>query len=236
MSFGKLYLIPTLLGEQLPELVLPASVFKIVQELDHYIVENEKSARQFIKIIQPAKKQSDLVLYPMDKHTSKVESQLYLENCKKGISMGILSEAGVPAIADPGSHLVFKAHELGIQVVPLVGPSSLLLAMMSSGLNGQNFAFVGYLPVDEFDKIKKIKLLERWSAEKNQSQIFIETPFRNNKLFKSLVEHLQPNTLLCVASDITLNTEYIATKKIAQWKNEKVDFHKKPTIFIIHAS
>ena len=145
----------------------------------------------------------------------------------------MLSEAGVPAVADPGAAIVSLAHEKGVQVVPLVGPSSILMAMMSSGMNGQNFAFVGYLPIDKADRKKAIKELERLSKDKNQSQIFIETPYRNEKLFTDLKSSLTPTTQLCIATDITLPTEYIKTKEVKDWKHEQPDLHKRPTIFII---
>ena len=148
--------------------------------------------------------------------------------------MGLMSEAGCPGVADPGAVIVKLAHEKGIQVIPLVGPSSILLAMMASGMNGQSFTFHGYLPIEKDEKKASFKTLERVSFEKNQSQIFIETPYRNNKLLEDLVQTLHPETHLCIATDITLPTEYIKTKKIAAWKKETIDLHKRPTIFIIH--
>lgn len=233
MPYGKLYLIPSWLGEQSPELVLPNSVQQVVDKINHFIVENEKTARYFIKKICPQKVQASFHCYLMAKHTDKSDSASHLKICLQGYDIGVISEAGVPTIADPGSHLVRKAHELGIQVVPLVGPSSILLAMMSSGLNGQNFAFVGYLPIDESERKKKIQQLERRSIELNQSQICIETPFRNQKLFGSFTTYLHPQTLLCVATDITLETEFIKTQNIQDWKKQAPELHKRPTIFII---
>ena len=176
---GKLYLIPTTLGENEPLEVMPYSVKTIVELLDHYVVENEKSARRFIKKITPKKVQSSLVMMKLDKYASEIETQSYLDFCDQGVSVGLLSEAGVPAVADPGASIVKLAHEKGIQVVPLVGPSSILMALMASGLNGQNFAFNGYLPIDNSERKKGIKALEKLSIDKNQSQIFIETPYRN---------------------------------------------------------
>lgn len=230
---GKLYLIPTTLGENEPLEVMPYSVRTVVEKINHYIVENEKSARRFIKKITPKKSQPDLVLMKLDKYADELETRTYLDVCEQGISVGLLSEAGVPAVADPGATIVKLAHEKGIQVVPLVGPSSILLALMASGMNGQNFAFNGYLPIDKSDRKKAIKELERLSKERNQSQIFIETPYRNEKMFTDLKSTLTPGTRLCIAADITLPEEYIKTHTIADWKKQHPDLHKRPAIFII---
>lgn len=231
---GKLYLIPTTLGDTEPLEVMPISVKKIIEQLTYFIVENEKSARRFIKKITPTKSQPSLTLLKLDKYSNELETQYYLDACEEGISIGLLSEAGVPAVADPGASIVKLAHKKGIQVVPLVGPSSILMAVMASGMNGQNFTFNGYLPIDKVSRKKTIKELEKISGEKNQSQIFIETPYRNGKMLQDLCLVLQPNTQVCVACDITLPTEYIKTKTIKEWKSETVDLHKRPAIFIIH--
>lgn len=232
--YGKLFLIPTTLGENEPLEVLPLSVKKVVQDTKYFLVENEKSARRFIKKITPRKSQGSLKLLILDKFTSDLESNAYLDACLEGHNVGLLSEAGVPAIADPGASIVMLAHQKNIKVVPLVGPSSIILAMMSSGLNGQNFAFNGYLPIDKSDRKRAIKDLEKTSRLKNQSQIFIETPYRNDKLFTDLKSSLTPSTYLCIAVDITLTNEYINTLSIKDWKRQKVDLHKRPCIFIIH--
>ncbi|SEB53958.1 16S rRNA (cytidine1402-2'-O)-methyltransferase [Tenacibaculum sp. MAR_2009_124] len=231
---GKLYLIPTTLGDTEPLEVMPISVKKVIEQLDHFIVENEKSARRFIKKITPAKSQGSLQLMLLDKYSDEMETQNYLNVCDEGVSVGLLSEAGVPAVADPGATIAKLAHEKGIQVVPLVGPSSILLAIMASGMNGQSFAFNGYLPIDKSDRKRAIKELEKISKEKDQSQIFIETPYRNEKMLADLSAALSPQTRLCIACDITLPTEYIKTLPIKEWKNEKADLHKRPAIFIIH--
>ncbi|MCK5815170.1 MAG: SAM-dependent methyltransferase [Flavobacteriaceae bacterium] len=233
---GKLYLIPTTLGDNEPLEVLPYSVKLIIEELDHFIVENQKTARRFIKRIVPKKSQPSLVLKSIDKYAEAVDIQTYLDVCEEGISIGLLSEAGVPAIADPGSEVVKMAHEKNIKVVPLVGPSSIILAMMASGMNGQSFTFNGYLPIDSSERKRTLKQLEKLSFDKNQSQIFIETPFRNGKMLDDLKAALSPGTSLCVATDITLISEYIRTLTIQQWKKERPDLHKRPTIFIIHKS
>lgn len=230
---GKLYLIPTTLGETEPLEVMPLSVKKVIEQIDYYIVENEKSARRFIKKISPKKSQPSLNLMPLDKYAEELETGKYLDVCKEGISVGLLSEAGVPAIADPGATIVKLAHDNNIKVVPLVGPSSILMAMMSSGFNGQNFAFNGYLPIDKSERKRAIKDLEKLSKDKNQSQIFIETPYRNEKMFADLKATLTPTTNLCIAADITLPTEFIKTLSIQNWKKTNPDLHKKPAIFII---
>ena len=230
---GKLYLLPTTLGENEPLEVMPYSVKTMVELIDHYIVENEKSARRFIKKITPKKSQPSLTIMKLDKYAEELETRTFLDVCEQGISVGLLSEAGVPAVADPGATIVKLAHEKGIKVVPLVGPSSILMALMASGMNGQNFAFNGYLPIDNSDRKKAIKDLEKLSKEKNQSQIFIETPYRNEKMFTDLKSALTPATLLCIAVDITLPNEYIKTYSIADWKKQSLDLHKRPAIFII---
>ncbi|SNR15522.1 SAM-dependent methyltransferase [Tenacibaculum jejuense] len=232
---GKLYLIPTTLGDTEPLEVMPISVKKVIERLDYFIVENEKTARRYIKKITPNKPQSSLNFMMIDKYSHELETRNYLDVCDEGISVGILSEAGVPGVADPGATVIKQAHEKGIQVIPLVGPSSILMAMMSSGLNGQNFAFNGYLPIDKSDRKRKIKELEKLSRDKEQSQLFIETPYRNNKMLDDLKATLQSNTQLCVACDISLPTEYIKTFPIQKWKTENVDLHKRPAIFIIQA-
>jgi len=231
---GKLYLIPTTLGDTEPLEVMPLSVKKVVEQIDYYIVENEKTARRFIKKITPKKMQSSLHLMPLDKYAEELETRFYLDICNNGTNVGLLSEAGVPAVADPGASIVKLAHEKGIQVVPLVGPSSILMAMMSSGMNGQNFAFNGYLPIDKGERKKAIKELEKLSVDKNQSQIFIETPYRNQKMFADLKAVLSPSTRLCIAADITLSSEYIKTFAVQDWKQQSPDLYKKPAIFIIH--
>ncbi|AWG20020.1 SAM-dependent methyltransferase [Flavobacterium faecale] len=233
-TLGKLYLIPTTMGDCDPMDVLPQTIKRAIDLLDYYIVENEKTARKSIKQVSADKKQSDLVLFALNKHTETKEHMDFIKPLLEGKSMGLMSEAGCPGVADPGAVIVKIAHEKGIQVIPLVGPSSILLAMMASGMNGQSFTFHGYLPIEKDEKKASFKLLERISFEKNQSQIFIETPYRNNKLLEDLIQTLHPETHLCIATDITLPTEYIKTKKIASWKKETIDLHKRPTIFIIH--
>ncbi len=231
---GKLYLIPTTLGETNPLEVLPLSVKKIVEQINYFIVENEKSARGFIKSIHPKKSQEKLNLFLLNKFTDIEDLPSYLEPCYDGNDIGILSEAGCPGIADPGADVVRLAHEKNIQVIPLVGPSSILLAMMASGMNGQSFTFNGYLPIDKDARKKEIKRLEKLSLENNQSQLFIETPYRNDAFLEDLFTTLSPNTRICVACDITLKSEFICTKTAQEWKKNKVSLHKRPTLFIFH--
>src|SRR6478609_594234 len=198
--FGKLYLIPTTLGEIDPMDVLPQTVKRAIDFIDDYIVENEKTARKFIKSINPQKVQADLRLSSLNKHTEVSEHIKMIQPCLEGRNVGVMSEAGCPGIADPGAVIVKLAHEKGIQVIPLVGPSSILLALIASGMNGQSFAFTGYLPIDKDEKKASFKSLERISFEKNQSQIFIETPYRNNKLLEDLIQTLHPDTHLFMQS------------------------------------
>lgn len=230
---GKLYLIPTTLGDSNISEVLPEFTKTIIEKIDNYIVENEKTARKSIKQVLPEKSQPSLKLNILNKHTDPSVLSTFLDPCKEGIDVGLLSEAGCPGVADPGAEIVKLAHEMGIQVVPLVGPSSILLAMMGSGMNGQSFTFNGYLPIDKKDRKQELKMLERISSERNQAQLFIETPYRNNQLFEDLIQILNPATKLCIACDLTLASEYIITKSILDWSKTKVDLHKRPTMFII---
>lgn len=233
--FGKLFLIPTTLGDNEPLEVLPISIKRTIENIDHFIVENEKTARHFIKKISSKKSQSGLHIYLLNKFTEPEVLPTFLQPCLEGKNVGIVSEAGCPGVADPGAAIVRIAHRKGIQVVPLVGPSSILLGLMASGLNGQSFAFNGYLPIEASERKSAIKKMEKISRDNNQTQIIIETPYRNDKMFSDLTKILAPNTLLCIASEITLPSEYIATKTAHEWKNVTLDLHKKPTIFIIQA-
>ncbi len=230
---GNLYLIPCTLGENSPLEVLPLLIKKAIENIDHYIVEHEKSARRFIKNVASKKQQNSLHIEEINKFTDQEDIPNMLAPCLKGLDVGVISDAGCPGIADPGAAVVAQAHKNGIKVVPLVGPSSILLAMMASGFNGQNFAFNGYLPIDKTERKAKIKQLEKRSIQDNQSQLFIETPYRNNQMLESLTTALQKNTEICVACDITLSTEYIRTAPAKDWKRIKVDLHKRPTMFII---
>ena len=230
---GKLYLLPTTLGDNEPLEVLPATVQEQVRRLDIFIAENEKTARRAIKKLVPEKSQPSLKFFLLNKHTEPAVIPSFLDACKEGKDVGLLSEAGCPGVADPGAEVVKIAHRERIQVVPMVGPSSILLAMMASGMNGQNFAFNGYLPIDKAARKNEIRNLERISLEKNQAQSFIETPYRNNKILEDLIQNLHPATRICVACDLTLSTEFISTKTASEWAKTKMDLHKRPTIFIV---
>ncbi|MGA1226540.1 MAG: SAM-dependent methyltransferase [Tamlana sp.] len=234
INIGKLYLIPTTLGDNDPLEVLPISVKETIEKISIFIVENEKTARRFIKRICPEKSQPALKLFLLNKHSDVNELPTFLEACLHGLDIGLISEAGCPGVADPGAEIVKIAHQKNIKVVPLVGPSSILMAIMSSGMNGQSFSFNGYLPIDKGERKNEVKRLERLSYEHDQSQIFIETPYRNNKMLEDLTNYLDNQTNICVACDITLSSEFIKTKTAIEWKKNMVDLHKRPTIFIIH--
>ena len=233
MILGKLYLIPTTLGDNAPMEVLPITVKQTIEFCNFFIVENEKTARRFIKKICPEKSQPDLNLFVLNKFTSVEEISHYLNPCKAGENIGIISEAGCPGIADPGAEIVALAHQQNIEVIPLVGPSSILLSVMASGLNGQSFAFNGYLPIDKNERKNTLKRLERRAKEEKQTQVFIETPFRNEALFQEMLQTLESSTKLCIACDITLSTQYIRTFTISVWKKQTISLHKRPTIFVI---
>lgn len=234
-AYGRLYLIPTPLGDTEPLEVLPFIVKQVVEDTSHFIVENEKSARRFIKKITPRKPQASLKLYLLNKYTDPGDIPGYLEPCLQGEPVGVLSEAGCPTVADPGADIVRLAHGKGIRVVPLVGPSSIILALMASGMNGQNFAFNGYLPIEPAERKKTLKSLEKKSRESGQTQLFMETPYRNDKLFSELLRTLHGDTLLCVAADLTLKSETIRTLKVSEWPGKVPDLQKRPAIFALQA-
>ncbi len=233
---GNLFLIPTTLGNNLVDSSLPADVINTIHLLDEFIVEDEKSARQFLKSCKITIPQQQLIIHVMDKHKHHVFENHFFENLLHGKNIGLLSEAGCPAVADPGAQIVAAAHRKKIKVIPLTGPSSILLALMASGLNGQQFAFLGYLPIEKENKIQSLKKIEKESAQKKQTQIFIETPYRNNTLLNDLLQTLNNETMLCIAVDITLPSESIKTAKIMEWKKQIPDLHKKPAVFLLLAS
>jgi 16S rRNA (cytidine1402-2'-O)-methyltransferase len=229
-----LYLIPVTLGDSEIERVLPSENNVFTKNIKHFIVEDVRSARRFLKKIDRNINIDELTFYVLNQHTSPEEISTFLNPMKQGFDMGIISEAGCPAIADPGADVVRIAQEKNYKVVPLVGPSSILLSLMASGFNGQSFAFSGYLPIQPAERIKMLKKLESRVYAENQTQLFIETPYRNLKMFEDILNNLQPKTKLCIAADITLETEFIRTKTIAEWKKEKADIDKKPCIFLIY--
>ncbi len=230
---GKLYLIPSLLGDSAPEEVLPQSVFRVIDRVDHYIAENIRSARRFLIKAGSKVKIDDIKFYELNKYTPDKDLAAFLGPAAAGSEMGLLSEAGVPCIADPGAKITAIAHRMGIRVVPLAGPSSIILALMASGMNGQAFIFHGYLPVKKNERIQAIKKIERDSKNNGQSQIFMETPYRNISMLEDLVRVCDPATLLCIACDITLESEFIRTREISGWAKKKPDIHKRPAIFIM---
>jgi len=231
---AKVYLIPTTLGDSPIDQVLPTYVIDIINSTNHYIVENVKTVRRFLIKAGIKTKIDDLTFYELNKHSSPENYASYLNPIKENQNVGIISEAGTPGVADPGSEIVAIAHQKNIPVVPLVGPSSILLSVMASGLNGQSFAFVGYLPIQKQERIKRIKDLERRSQVENQTQLFIETPYRNNHLFEDLLSSCAAETKIGIAADITLETEYIKTKSVKEWKKDIPNLHKRPSIFLIH--
>ncbi|CEA16301.1 MAG: SAM-dependent methyltransferase [Fermentimonas caenicola] len=234
MDKAVLYLIPVLLGDTSVERVIPEFNKRIVSELKFFIVENIRSARRFMKKCDPGIDIDSLTFYELNKHTNKKDIEGYLAPMKSGNSMGVISEAGCPAIADPGAEVVAIAQKKGYKVVPLVGPSSLLMAIMASGFNGQSFAFHGYLPIDSSKRVSKIKYLEMQSYKDDQTQLFIETPYRNQKLAEDIIENCKPHTQLCIAMNISCDDECIVTKSVKSWKGNLPDMQKTPTVFLIY--
>lgn len=232
---GKLYLIPSPLSEDTEHNVLPRYIFNLLPSIRYYITENIRTTRRYLKKINPEITIDDITFYVLNKHTDKSEIEAFLKPLKEGNDTGLISEAGLPGVADPGEEIVALAHRYNIQVVPLVGPSSIMLALMASGLNGQTFTFNSYLPIDKNQRKNKLKELEKRSLKNDQSQIFMETPYRNQQLLQDILAICNPETRLCLASDITGNNELIQTKTIKEWKHKPVpDIQKKPTIFIIY--
>lgn len=232
-SKGSLVLIPCFLGDEASKDSLSPDIERAMTRINHYIVENEKSARKFIKRICPDKNQSTLWICELDKHGNTEDWRLFTEPFEAGHSVGLLSEAGCPAVADPGAGIVRLAHEKQIPVYPLPGPSSILLGLMASGMNGQNFAFRGYLPIESKERSAFLKKLEQTALTQGQTQIFIETPYRNDKLLETLLRVLQPDTRLCVAADLTLPTQEIFSASVARWHKIKISLHRRPAIFLI---
>ncbi len=233
---GNLFLIPTPLGqgEDLGR-VMPEYNLQIIRKVDIFIVEQIRTARRFLKKAGHPKPIDELEFFELNKFTGEHEHSSFLEPARNGRPTGLLSEAGAPCVADPGVAIVSLAHKMGIPVVPLAGPSSIVLALMASGLNGQRFCFHGYLPVEGAALGKKIREMEVRSQRNDETQIFIETPYRNRKMLDALLKFCKPQTLLCVATDISLTTESIETKIVAQWKQRVPDFHKKPTVFLLYS-
>lgn len=234
MQKGTLFLIPVPLAENASQKSFTSFLGDTINSIDTYIVENEKTARKFLKEAGLKLPQSELVIHDYGKHKRNTSLAPFFKELSSGKDVGLMSEAGCPGVADPGSEVVAEAHRRGIKVVPLVGPNSILLALMASGFNGQSFTFHGYLPIDKVERGKRIKELEQLADKNKQTQLFIETPFRNNHLFEDILKNTAPQTMLCVACNITGEDEYIKTQSIALWRKERIDLHKKPAIFLIH--
>ncbi|NDV66900.1 SAM-dependent methyltransferase [Bacteroides sp. 224] len=229
-----LYLIPVTLGDTAIETVLPSYNKEVILSIKHFIVEDVRSARRFLKKVDKEIDIDGLTFFPLNKHTSPDAISDYLQPLQQGMSMGIISEAGCPAIADPGADVVAIAQRKNLKVVPLVGPSSILLSVMGSGFNGQSFAFHGYLPIEPGERAKKLKTLEQRVYAEHQTQLFIETPYRNNKMVEDILQHCRPQTKLCIAANLTTESEYIKTKTVKEWKNKTPDLSKIPCIFLLY--
>ena len=230
-----LYLIPVPLGDTPVEQVLPSYNREVIAGIRHFIVENVRSARRFLKKSNPDICIDDLTFYELNRHTEATEVSGFLEPLRQGYATGVISEAGCPAVADPGADVVAIAQHKGLRVIPLVGPSSMILAVMASGFNGQSFAFNGYLPIDPAERTKRIKMLEQRVYTEHQTQLFIETPYRNAKMFEEILRTCRPQTRLCVAAGITCKEEYIRTRMVQEWKKHSLpDLSKVPAIFLIY--
>lgn len=234
---GKLYLIPCFIADVPYGEVLPEKIRRVTENIRYFAVENVRSARRFIRRILPEKSIDALQFFEIGKRSAPASVEQALAPCLQGADVGVISEAGVPAVADPGARVVQAAHRMGIPVVPLSGPSSLLMALMASGLSGQNFAFHGYLPIDPTQRAARIRQIEQRSGKESSAQLFIETPFRNLRLFESLLSVCTPTTRLCIASGISSPDEYIATRTIARWRETPAPpIDRRPTVFILQKS
>ena len=229
-----LYLIPVLLGDTTVERVLPSYNKEVILGIRHFIVEDVRSARRFLKKVDKDINIDELQFYPLNKHTSPQDISGYLKPLEDGNPMGVISEAGCPAVADPGADVVAIAQRKNLPVVPLIGPSSIILSVMGSGFNGQSFAFNGYLPIEPTERGKKLKALEQRATIEHQTQLFIETPYRNNKMVEDILKNCRPQTRLCIAANITCEDEYIKTKTLKEWKGHVPDLSKIPCIFLLY--
>lgn len=235
MSLGTLYLIPVPLAENAAGKSFTPYLCETINQLSEYIVENSKTARRFLKEAGLQTPQSELIVHDYGKHNRENISEFF-SGLLSGKNVGLMSEAGCPGIADPGADIVAYAHQKGIKVVPLVGPSSILLALMASGFNGQSFTFHGYLPIDKVQRAQKIKELESLAEKNSQTQLFIETPFRSNPMLEEILRTCKPTTNLCIACNLTAEDEIVQTRTIAEWKKQVPDLHKKPVIYLLYKS
>jgi len=236
MSLGTLYMVPVTLGDDNLSFVIPADVIQLVKGLEYFVVENEKSARRFLATVKSNKPVRELNFQLLNEHTAEKDLPELIAPLLAGHNVGMLSEAGCPGIADPGATLAALAHRKGIKVSPLVGPSSILLSLMASGFNGQQFTFLGYLPSDKAARVTKLKEIEKQSERLNETQIFIETPYRNQHMLEDILASCNANTKLCIARNVSLEVELVVSKTIAEWKkNALPDLHKQPTVFLLIA-
>ena len=236
MVLGTLYMVPVTLGDDNLSYVIPADVMKLVQSLEYFVVENEKSARRFLGSVKTHKPVRELNFQLLNEHSAEKDLPAIIAPLLAGHNVGMLSEAGCPGIADPGALLATLAHKKNIRVTPLVGPSSILLGLMASGFNGQQFTFLGYLPSDKAARVNKLKEIEKQSQCLNETQIFIETPYRNQHMLDDILASCAANTKLCIAKNVSLETEFVVSKTIAEWKKTELpDLHKQPTVFLLLA-
>ena len=236
MALGTLYMVPVTLGDDNLSYVIPADVIKLIQSLEYFVVENEKSARRFLGSVKTNKPVRELNFQLLNEHSAEKDLPALIAPLLAGHDVGMLSEAGCPGVADPGATLTALAHRKGIKVAPLVGPSSILLSLMASGFNGQQFTFLGYLPSDKAARINKLKDIEKQSQRLNETQIFIETPYRNQHMLEDILASCGANTKLCIERNVSLETEFVVSKTIAEWeKSELPDLHKQPTVFLLLA-
>ncbi|MEN8204089.1 MAG: SAM-dependent methyltransferase [Bacteroidota bacterium] len=230
---GTLYLIPNTLGNPDTSSTIPAIITSRINTIPVFIVENLRNARRYLKSLNRDIDIDKLIFHELNEHSSEAEIPAFLDQALRGADTGVISEAGVPGVADPGAAVVRIAHEKGIRVVPLTGPSSILLSLMASGLNGQAFTFHGYLPVKRPERIRKIREIEQVCLRKGETQMFIEAPYRNDGLLADILENCGPGTLLCIAADLTMESEFVQTKAIAAWMKKKPALHKRPVIFLL---
>ena len=229
-----LYLLPVTLGDTPVDSVLPAYNNEVITDRRHFIVEDVRSARRFLKKVDREADIDSMTFYPLNKHTSPNDISGYLQPLLEGHPMGVISEAGCPAVADPGADVVAIAQQKNLKVVPLVGPSSIILSVMASGFNGQSFAFNGYLPIEPGERAKKLKQLEQRVYAEHQTQLFIETPYRNNKMLEDILHNCRPQTKLCIAANITCEGQFIRTKTVKNWQGNLPDLTKIPCIFLLY--
>ena len=229
-----LYLLPVTLGDTPLDKVLPSYNLEVIAHIRHFIVEDVRSARRFLKKVNKEFDIDSMTFYPLNKHTSPADISGYLKPLQEGNPMGVISEAGCPAVADPGADVVAIAQQKNLKVVPLVGPSSIILSVMASGFNGQSFSFNGYLPIEAGERAKKLKQLEQRVYTEQQTQLFIETPYRNNRLMEDILHHCRPQTKLCIAANITCEDQYIKTQSVKNWQGQLPDLSKTPCIFLLY--